>query len=72
MKQQTFASLDYAHKKKQAGRAQFLSEMARCMPWEGLLLVIEPHYPRGVGEPGRTAVGAGASRLGWPWCCGFI
>ena len=47
MKQQTFASLDYAHKKKQTRRARFLSEMARCIPWQALLLVIEPHYPRG-------------------------
>ena len=47
MKQQTFASLDYAQKKKQTRRARFLSEMARCMPWEALLSVIEPHYRRG-------------------------
>ena len=47
MKQQTFASLDYARKKKQTRRAQFLSEMARCMPWQALLSVIEPHYRRG-------------------------
>ena len=47
MKQRTFASLDYAQKKKQTRRAQFLSEMARYMPWQALLSVIEPHYPRG-------------------------
>lgn len=47
MKQQTFALLDYARKKKQTRRAQFLSEVERCIPWEGLLAVIEPHYPRG-------------------------
>ena len=47
MKQQTFASLDSARKKKQTRRARFLSEMARCIPWEALLSVIEPHYPRG-------------------------
>ena len=47
MKQQTFASLDSARKKKQTRRARFLSEMARCIPWQALLAVIEPHYPRG-------------------------
>ena len=47
MKQQTFASLDYAQKKKQTRRAQSLSEMARCIPWQALLAVIELHYSRG-------------------------
>lgn len=59
MKQQTFASLDYARKKKQTRRAQFLSEMERCIPWEGLLAVIAPHYPRGGrcgGQPTGLAV----------------
>ena len=37
MKQHTFASLDYARQKKQTRREQFLSEMARCMPWRALL-----------------------------------
>ena len=56
MKQQTFASLDYAQKKKQARRARFLSEMARCMPWQALLAVIDPHYPRG-GRHGGQPIG---------------
>ena len=56
MKQQTFASLDYAHKKKQTRRERFLSEMERCIPWEGLLAVIEPHYPRG-GRRGGQPIG---------------
>ena len=56
MKQQTFASLDYAHKKKQTRREQFLSEMERCIPWQALLAVIEPHYPRG-GRRGGQPIG---------------
>ena len=55
MKQQTFASLDSAHKKKQTRREEFLSEMERCIPWEGLLSVIAPHYRRG-GQPIGLAV----------------
>ena len=35
MKQHSFASLDYA--RKQTRSKQFLSEMARCMPWRALL-----------------------------------
>ena len=58
MKQQTFASLDYAHKKKQTRREQFLSEMERCIPWQALLAVIEPHYPRG-GRRGGQPIGLG-------------
>ena len=52
MKQQSFALLDYAHKKKQTrrARARFLSEMERCMAW---LAVIEPHYPCGGRRGGQ-------------------
>ena len=56
MKQQTFALLDYAQKKKQTRRERFLSEMERCIPWKGLLAVIEPHYPRG-GRRGGQPIG---------------
>ena len=58
MKLQTFASLDYAHKKKQTRREGFLSEMARCIPWQALLAVIEPHYPR-AGRRGGQPIGLG-------------
>ena len=43
MKQQTFALLDYAHKKKQTRKEKFLSEMERCIPWKAVMAVIAPH-----------------------------
>ena len=47
MKEQTtFASLAWAGKKKQTKREKFLSEMDRVVPWEELLALIEPHYPK--------------------------
>ncbi len=47
MKEQTtFASLAWAGKKKQTKRDKFLSEMDRVVPWEKMLGLIEPHYPK--------------------------
>lgn len=56
MKEQTtFASLAWAGKKKQTKREKFLSEMDRVVPWEKVLGLIEPHYPR--AGNGRRAIG---------------
>jgi IS5 family transposase len=47
MKEQaTFSSLAWAEKKKPTQRDKFLSEMDRVVPWEKLLALIEPHYPK--------------------------
>lgn len=51
MKQQSFASLAYTHKKKQTKREKFLAEMEGVVPWNRLLKLIEPHYSK--GEKGR-------------------
>lgn len=52
MKQLSFSSLDYQHKKIQTKREKFLAEMEQIIPWERLLTLIEPHYPkRGKGRP---------------------
>lgn len=45
-KQQTFAGLAWKNKGKVTRREQFLSEMNQIMPWELLLKLIEPHYPK--------------------------
>ena len=58
MKQQAFASLNYAHKKKRTRREQFLSEMEHCIPRQALLAVIEPHYTR-AGRRGGQPIGLG-------------
>jgi len=46
MKQTTFASLAFKHKKKLTRREQFLREMDAVVPWVRLLKLIAPHYPR--------------------------
>ena len=51
MDQLSFASLDYAAKKKRTKRDVFLAEMAAVVPWVALEAVIEPHYPK-VGPNG--------------------
>lgn len=52
MKQTTFASLNFAAKKKPTRREQFLSEMAKVVPWVALEALLEPHYPKS-GRRGR-------------------
>jgi len=53
--QTTFASLAWAGKKKQTKREKFLCEMDRVVPWERLLGLIEPHYPK--AGNGRRPIG---------------
>lgn len=56
MSQRSFASLEYAMKKKQTRREKFLSEMERIVPWSRLIAVIEPLYPKS-GRVGRQPIG---------------
>ena len=53
MKQTSFASLEYAGKKRQTRREKFLGEKERVVPWAALIGLIEPHYPKSgrVGRP---------------------
>lgn len=46
MKQATFASLAFAHKKKPTRRELFLAEMDQVVPWERLMKRIERYYPK--------------------------
>ena len=46
MKQTTFASLAFEHKKKLTRRECFLQEMDQVVPWGRLLRLIERHYPK--------------------------
>ncbi|MGE1527037.1 IS5 family transposase [Pseudomonas putida] len=50
MKQMTFADAEYAGKRKQARKELFLIEMDQVVPWQGLIALIESHYPKG-GRP---------------------
>jgi hypothetical protein len=51
--QLSFASLDFAAKKKRTKRDVFLAEMARIVPWATLEALIEPHYPKLGPQGGR-------------------
>ena len=51
MDQLSFASLDFAAKKKRTKRDVFLAEMAAVVPWGVLEAVIEPHYPKVGANP---------------------
>ena len=49
MKQETFASLAWKSKGRTTRRERFLAEMNAVVPWERLLALITPHYPKGGG-----------------------
>jgi len=53
MIQLSFASLDYAAKKKRTKREVFLAEMEGVVPWSRLEGVIAPHYPKASPSGGR-------------------
>ena len=44
--QRSFASAEYALKKKRTRREQFLEEMERIVPWARLEAAVAPSYPR--------------------------
>ena len=53
--QLSFATLDYAGKKKRTKRDVFLAEMGSAVPWSVLQAVIAPHYPKEGPQGGRRA-----------------
>lgn len=46
MKQTTFESLAWKHKGKVTRREHFLAEMDAVIPWNSLVGLIQPHYPK--------------------------
>ena len=46
MTQMSFSDAEYAGKRKQTRRERFLAEMEQVVPWEALLALIEPAYPK--------------------------
>ena len=55
-KQQSFASYEFASKKRVTRREKFLAEMEQVVPWARLQALIEPKYPTS-GRVGRQPVG---------------
>ena len=52
--------MSIAGKKKVTRRERFLGEMEEVVPWERLVEVIKPHYPKGErGRPPRRRRGIG-------------
>lgn len=52
MTQMTFGSGDWVLKSKVTRRAAFLGEMEKVIPWQQLLALIEPHWPKALtGRP---------------------
>lgn len=50
--QRTFAGLAWTNKGKVTRRERFLAEMDQVIPWQRLVALVEPHYPRrGRGRP---------------------
>ena len=52
-KQPAFPSLRAAMKKQLTRREQFLTEMDRVVPWDRLLALIAPQYPKAGPKGGR-------------------
>jgi IS5 family transposase len=55
----SFATLDYATKKKRAKRDVFLAEMAEVVPWAQLEAAVTPHYPQAGPNGGRRPYALG-------------
>jgi IS5 family transposase len=56
MSQRSFASAEYALKKKRTRREVFLANMERIVPWSRLEAAIASSYPRS-GRGGRPPIG---------------
>ena len=54
MKQMSFASAEYAGKRRQTRRDRFLAELNEVVPWSRLEALIGPRYPKS-GKVGRLA-----------------
>jgi IS5 family transposase len=52
-KQLGFSDYELTTAKKQTKREKFLSEMEAVVPWQALIDLIEPHYPKASKKGGR-------------------
>ena len=50
--QLTFGDAEGLGQRKRTRKEIFLAEMEQVVPWQALLALIEPHYPK-LGRPGR-------------------
>ena len=61
VKQISFSEAEFAAKRRVTRRERFLADMERVIPWQDVLAIIEPHYPK--GKRGRPPIGLEG-------CCG--
>jgi len=54
-KQLSFGDYEQATAKKRTRRERFLAEMEKVVPWQALIDLIEPHYPKASKKGGRPA-----------------
>ena len=52
-KQLGFSDYELSTAKKQTKRERFLAEMEAVVPWQALIDLIEPHYPKASKKGGR-------------------
>ena len=45
--QLTFADSEFSSKRRQTRKEIFLSRMEQILPWQNMVEVIEPFYPKG-------------------------
>ena len=55
-RQDTFAEAGFEKFRKKTRREQFLDDMEKVVPWDELVCVIKPHYPKSGGR-GRQPIG---------------
>jgi len=67
-KQLGFSDYEITTAKKQTKREKFLSEMEVVVPWQDLLNLIEPHYPKTSMKGGRPPYALATMPFpGSPW-----
>lgn len=44
--QLTFADSEFSHKRRQTRKEKFLGRMEKLIPWQRLVSIIEPYYPK--------------------------
>ena len=54
MKQTSLAESGFFRKPKTTRRRVFLEEMEKVIPWERLIGLVDPHYPKAGPKGGRT------------------
>lgn len=55
--QQSISDYEYSGKKRKTRKEIFLERMEKLIPWEAIIKLIEPHYPKVGSKGGRPPIG---------------